>query len=1144
MIARQPNFARRAHAGVILLMAAATFCAVNVTYAQVSFEVVHGFSKQTSPGPNALIEASDGNFYGTTYSGGAFGVGTAFKMTPSGIVTILHDFSDSPDGAHPLAALIQATDGNFYGTTSEGGSGCGTIFKMTSAGSVTVLHTFTLGGLANLCLEGGSPDSPLIQASDGNFYGAAAIGGPFFTSEGSAFKITPEGAFTVVHFFAGAGGDGGNPIAAFLQTADGSLYGTTVNGGLFDRGTIFRMAPDGTLTLLHAFTPGEGDFATAVVQGTDGNFYGTLRAGPGGGAVFKVTPAGSLTILHRFTGTNGDGEPSFDSGDLVRAADGNLYGTTAYGGDGQEFIGHGTAFKVLPDGTFSTIYQFTGGVDGAYPSTALVQGRDGNLYGTTGVRNQNGGDEPPGTVFRMTTSGTLTTIRSSFAGFEGFTPEAALIEGPDGNLFGTTAEGGTNYLGTVFRTTPSGVTTTLHAFSGADGAAPRAALLLGPDGNFYGTTAAGGSSNLGTVFRMAPDGAIAVLHAFTSGADGAAPYASLVRGPDGNFYGTTRDGGPLNFGTVFRVTPAGAYAELYQFAGGYDGGHPLAALVLGRDGNFYGTTSITGAFNAGTTFRITPGGSLTILHAFSGTDGTGRDGAYPKAALLQGADGNFYGTTFGGGKSLKGTIFRMTSDGAVSVLHDFADSDGANPAASLIQRADGSLYGTTSVGGGCCSSHGTAFQSTLSGSVTVLHRFIVTCCGDPPFDGTAPHAALLHVRGYLYGTASQGPTPKGGSVFRLHIGGEPTNVHVTVTADRHVQLNWDAVSTATSYTVKRALASGQETVLATGLTTTSFVDTSTTTGQRYYYVVTALNAFGESVASYEVAIMAGRTAEGDFDGDGKADIAVFHPGALPQFPDGPSTWYIRDRVGGNVPFGGGEDIPVARDYDGDGRIDIAIFRPSTGTWHIWQSSTLTFISYTWGGRGDILVPADYDGDGKADIAVFRPSNGTWYIWQSRTQTGITYTWGAVGDVPVPRDYDGDGKTDIAVFRPATGVWYLWQSSTQTASTQTALTYSWGGGVDIPVPADYDGDGKTDIAVFRPAISVWLIWLSSTQTALTYRWGSATDILVPGDYDGDGKTDVAVFRPATGAWYVWQSSTLTSFSTTWGGIGDIPILKRP
>jgi uncharacterized repeat protein (TIGR03803 family) len=322
---------------------------------------------------------------------------------------------------------------------------------------------------------------------------------------------------------------------------------------------------------------------------------------------------------------------------------------------------------------------------------------------------------------------------------------------------------------------------------------------------------------------MAPDGTLAVLHAFTGGTDAAAPYAALVRGRDGNFYGTTRDGGPLNFGTVFRVSPAGAYAGLYQFAGGYDGGHPLAALALGTDGDLYGTTSITGAFNAGTAFRITSQGRLTILHAFRGTDGTGRDGSYPQAALLQAADGNFYGTTYAGGTFGHGTIFRMTADGAVTILHAFTGvDDGANPVAPLIQGRDGNFFGTTTNGGssglnggasGLCPC-GTAFQSTPGGFVTVLYYFYEDN-RNSPLDGTHPHAALLQGRGgHLYGTAAQGGRG-GGSVFRLPVGPAiPSNLHAPLVTGRHPQLSWSAAANATSYLVKRGTSPGTKVVVA------------------------------------------------------------------------------------------------------------------------------------------------------------------------------------------------------------------------------------------------------------------------------------------------------------------------------------------
>jgi uncharacterized repeat protein (TIGR03803 family) len=350
---------------------------------------------------------------------------------------------------------------------------------------------------------------------------------------------------------------------------------------------------------------------------------------------------------------------------------------------------------------FNLLYAFVGGSgDSAVPYHTLIQGSDGDFYGTTLA----GGSSNVGTIFKISPSGTESVFHS-FASV----PYSGLVQGSDGNIYGTTASGGTSGHGTVFKITPSGTETVLFSFP-AGSSNPYTGLIQGSDGNFYGTTGAGGTSDDGTVFKITPSGTETVLHAFAkTGSDGQTPYAGLIQGSDGNLYGTTYFGGAHAFGTVFKVTPSGTETVLYSFAGGSDGEHPYAGVIQGSDGNFYGTTYQGGAGGFGTVFKLTPSGTETVLYSFAGASG---DGAYPEAGVIQGSDGNLYGSTLQGGASGLGIVFKLTTNGTETILHAFAGaSDGANPTANLVQGSDGNLYGSTSAGGS--SGDGTFFKVRL-----------------------------------------------------------------------------------------------------------------------------------------------------------------------------------------------------------------------------------------------------------------------------------------------------------------------------------------------------------------------------------------------------------------------------------------------
>jgi uncharacterized repeat protein (TIGR03803 family) len=345
---------------------------------------------------------------------------------------------------------------------------------------------------------------------------------------------------------------------------------------------------------------------------------------------------------------------------------------------------------------------------GNEPVGALVQAADGNLYGATLI----GGLNDSGTVFKVTPEGSLRTLYSfcSQSGCaDGAYPQGALVQALDGNFYGTTYGGGISSCdapegcGTVFKITPSGVLTMLHSFDFTDGATPFSGLIQNAAGNFYGTTYSGGANGLGTVFEMTPEGAVTTLHSFL-GPDGYSPHAALLEGGNGNFYGTTLSGGADGAGTVFEITEAGFLTTLYNFCsqiGCADGEGPVGNLIQDSDGDFYGTTFGGGTKAEGTVFKLTPAGKLTTI--YSCDPGPCGDGQNFNAGLVQGTDGNFYGlATYGGAGD--GTIFRIEPrSGLFTLLYSFCSVrdclDGGLPVAPLVQDTNGDFYGTTFEGG-------------------------------------------------------------------------------------------------------------------------------------------------------------------------------------------------------------------------------------------------------------------------------------------------------------------------------------------------------------------------------------------------------------------------------------------------------------
>ncbi len=366
---------------------------------------------------------------------------------------------------------------------------------------------------------------------------------------------------------------------------------------------------------------------------------------------------------------------------------------------------------------FATLATFDGANGGDPYYASLVQGANGNFYGTTNF----GGEATNncsslgfgcGTVFEITPDGTLTTLYqfcSQINCFDGLSPYAGLTLGNDGNFYGTTSGGGANYFGgDIYKVTPTGELTVLYSFCAqlncTDGYYPYSGLIQARDGNFYGTTAIGGTYNQGVVYQITSTGTYKVLYSFctqTKCTDGANPFSSLIQASNGRLYGTTLYGGIGGGGTVFSITTTGKLQTVHSFS--YtDGSSPYAGLVQASNGSIYGTTSSGGLRNDGTVFLLSPTGKLKTIYNFCvAADCT--DGANPQAGLVQGSNGELYGTTASGGTHLRGSVFEISQAGKLKTLYSFCSqvncADGYAPYGGVAQASDGTLYGITYLGG-------------------------------------------------------------------------------------------------------------------------------------------------------------------------------------------------------------------------------------------------------------------------------------------------------------------------------------------------------------------------------------------------------------------------------------------------------------
>ncbi|MDE2126674.1 MAG: VCBS repeat-containing protein [Armatimonadetes bacterium] len=562
-----------------------------------SYRVIYSFKTGATDGQNpsgGVVLANDLNLYGVTYSGGANGDGSIYSVSSAGTETLVHSFTGA-DGSNPGGTLL-IDGGVMYGTAAFGGAlGDGSFFSVTTGHTFTLLYSFgtvandgfepsglvlgTNGKLYGVCGFGGTngvgtlfsvttagvelpavqfneassgfgapnSDVGLCVATGGLMYGVAINGGT--GNLGGVFNSDVNGAVTVVAQFAYNSTDGSAPSGALSLLSDGTLIGLTTGGGLQNSGVLYDTSEQGALTYPYSFASAGGALYNPVGRialNSSGTKFGMGELGlSGAGGIWALTPAGGFTTPGVFNFTKGAAPTG-----LITDGTGNLFGTTSEGGAS----GDGTIFEIPVAGGITILHSFTGATtDGGLPEGNLLLASDGRLYGTT----EFGGTNNLGTVYRINTSGGSFTLVHSFAGTDGEYPVTGLFAAADHYLYGATSAGGSGGNGTVFRVTTTLFFGDFHDFasSGLEGMNPDMGLSQAPDGYLYGTTPAGGSAGGGTIYRLDSAGGLTVSHNFSSAVDGSAPAGPLTLAANGDFYGTTRTGGPnsTSAGTLFRL---------------------------------------------------------------------------------------------------------------------------------------------------------------------------------------------------------------------------------------------------------------------------------------------------------------------------------------------------------------------------------------------------------------------------------------------------------------------------------------------------------------------------------------------------------------------------------------------------------------
>ncbi len=630
-----------------------------------------------------------------------------------------------------------------WGNTEAGGPDfIGSTFNVFDDGS-----GFQTNSVFSNSEEGATPRAGLLDFGDGWYYGTTATDGLY--DGGTLFRVNSGGSLEVLHHF-DPDVDGSNSKVELLEYNASVIIGATSQGGPFNGGTIFEYEIGGDVTPIHNLNPAiHGGSISGVItyNSNDNTMYLTAANGgqSGHGTLIGFTP-NQLDVVHHF---GGDEEGEFPQGGVTLGTDGSLYGVTQFGGENNQ----GSIYRFDPDAEdFEIVYHLNAATtDGRYPLSTLVETVDGDFIGTCSEGGSNGN----GSIFKVSTDGTYEVLQSLISSIHGSFPKSGLTSSDGETFYGVCEFGGDFGFGTLYSIEAEGNFAVLHDFEYAvDGSNPLGRPSLNSTGDILSTASNGGTNNFGTLYTYSTDGTFTKLYDLSLPLSGAVPHGLVANG--NSFVGTTQNGGTYNQGVIFSLDLDGTRTEIHSLDPFNDGQLPNDDLLITEDGTIYGTARFGGLIQSGTVFAITPDGSYTAFHHFTG----GAQGQFPIGGVTLHSNGQLYGTTTSGGDFGNGVIYTFNEGDYEVVGSFFTFVNGGGAEATMVEANDGKLYGLASLGGSF--NNGTLFEFDPEANViNVVHSF------NGSTDGAFPKSDLiLHSDGALYGTTSSSGPNSGGTLFK------------------------------------------------------------------------------------------------------------------------------------------------------------------------------------------------------------------------------------------------------------------------------------------------------------------------------------------------------------------------------------------